>query len=94
MQVAYTTAEIAAIVGAQRTTGATRQKIRDIASLTAAGPGDLSFLGNAKYRPQVADSAATALLLPLDYTGEPKPGQVFLFVENPSVALAKVCTRI
>lgn len=94
MQVAYTTAEIAAFVGAQRTTGATGQKIRDIASLTAAGPGDLSFLGNAKYRSQVADSAATALLLPLDYTGEPRPDQVFLFVENPSVALAKVCARI
>ena len=94
MQVAYTTAEIAAIVGAQRIAGTTGRKIRDIASLTAAGPGDLSFLGNAKYRSQVADSAATALLLPLDYTGEPKSGQVFLFVENPSVALAKVCTRI
>lgn len=94
MQVAYTTAEIAAFVGARRTTGATGQKIRDIASLTAAGPGDLSFLGNAKYRSQVADSAATALLLPLDYPGEPKPDQVFLFVENPSVALAKVCARI
>lgn len=94
MQVAYTTAEIAAFIGAQRTTGATKQKIRDIASLTAAGQGDLSFLGNAKYRPQVAASTATALLLPLDYTGEPKPDQVYLFVENPSVALAKVCARI
>jgi len=42
----------------------------------------------------VGASTATALLLPLDYTGEPRPGQVFLFVENPSVALAKVCARI
>lgn len=94
MQVAYTTAEIAAFVGAQRIAGAAQQPIRDIAALTAARPGDLSFLGNAKYRSQVADCAATALLLPLDYTGEPKPDQVFLFVENPSVALAKVCARI
>lgn len=94
MQVAYTPAEIAAFVGAQRTAGSTRQPIRDIASLTSARAGDLSFLGNAKYRSQVAESAATALLLPLDYAGEPKPDQVFLFVENPSVALAKVCARI
>ncbi len=94
MQVAYTPAEIAAMVGAPRTAGSTTRKIGDIASLTAARSGDLSFLGNAKYRAQVADSQATVLLLPLDYPGEPKPEQVFLFVENPSVALAKVCARI
>jgi len=94
MQVASTPAELAAIVGAQRTAGSTTQPIRDIASLAAARPGDLSFLGNAKYRGQVADSAASVLLLPLDYTGEPRPDQVFLFVENPSVALAKVCARV
>jgi UDP-3-O-[3-hydroxymyristoyl] glucosamine N-acyltransferase len=94
MQVAYTPAEIAAFVGAQRITGSTRQPIRDIASLTSARAGDLSFLGNTKYKPQVAESAATALLLPLDYAGEPKADQVFLYVDNPSVALAKVCARI
>jgi UDP-3-O-[3-hydroxymyristoyl] glucosamine N-acyltransferase len=94
MQVASTPAEIAAIIGAQRTAGSTTQPVRDIASLTSARAGDLSFLGNTKYRGQVADSAATVLLLPLDYIGEPKPDQVFLFVENPSVALAKVCARV
>ena len=94
MQVAYTPTEIAEFVGAQRTAGATTQAIRDIASLTSARAGDLSFLGNAKYRSQVTASAASALLLPLDYVGDPKPDQVFLFVENPSAGLAKVCARI
>jgi UDP-3-O-[3-hydroxymyristoyl] glucosamine N-acyltransferase len=94
MQVAYTPAEIAAMVGAQRSVGTTAQTIRDIASLSGARAGDLSFLGNAKYRSQVAGSAASVLLLPLDYVGEPGPDQVFLFVENPSVALARVCARI
>ena len=94
MQVAYTPAEIAAITGAQRTAGTTTRKIGDIASLVAAHAGDLSFLGNAKYRAQVAESKASVLLLPADYTGEPRAEQVFLYVENPSVALAKVCARI
>jgi UDP-3-O-[3-hydroxymyristoyl] glucosamine N-acyltransferase len=94
MQVAYTPAEIAAIVGAIRTTGSTAQKIHDIASLATARAGDLSFLGNAKYRPQVPECQATVLLLPADYAGEPRPGQVFLLVENPSVALARLCARI
>ncbi len=94
MQVAYTPAEIAGIVGAHRTAGTTARKISDIASLASARAGDLSFLGNAKYRAQVAESQATLLLLPLDYAGEPKAEQVFLYVENPSVALARVCARI
>ena len=94
MQVAYTPAEIAAIVGATRTAGTTKRKIGDIASLAAARAGDLSFLGNARYRSQVPESLATALLLPADYVGEPRSDQVFLFVENPSVALARVCARI
>ena len=94
MQVAYTTAEIAAFVGAQRTAGATKQLVGDIAALTSARPGDLSFLGNSKYRSQVAGCTASAVLLPLDYPGDPKPDQVFIFVDNPSVALAKVCARI
>ena len=94
MQVAYTPEEIAAIVGAQRTAGRSTRPVTDIASLAAARPGDLSFLGNAKYRAQVATSAASVLLLPLDYAGEPGPDQVFLHVENPSAALARVCARI
>ena len=94
MQVAYTSAEIASIVGAQRTDGTTAVTIRDIASLTAARAGDLSFLGNAKYKAQVTDCQATALLLPLDHAGQPKADQVFLYVENPSVALARLCARI
>lgn len=94
MQVAYTPAEIATIVGAVRLAGATTRSITDIASLTAARPGDLSFLGNPKYKSQVAASTASALLLPLDYAGEPQPDQVFLYVENPSVALARLCARI
>jgi UDP-3-O-[3-hydroxymyristoyl] glucosamine N-acyltransferase len=94
MQVAYTPAEIAAIVGAVRTAGTTSRKIGDIAALSLAGPGDLSFLGNAKYKAQVADSAATVLLLPPDYAGEPRADQVFLYVDHPSVALARLCARI
>jgi len=94
MQVSYTPAEIATIVGAERTQGTTTRLVTDIAALSTAKPGDLSFLGNAKYRTQVSGSAATVLLLPLDYAGEPQPDQVFLHVANPSVALARLCARI
>jgi UDP-3-O-[3-hydroxymyristoyl] glucosamine N-acyltransferase len=94
MQVAYSPAEIAAITGAQRTAGTTSRTVTDIASLEQAGPGDLSFLGNAKYKSQVPGSRASVLLLPPDYDGQPGADQVFLFVDNPSVALARICARI
>lgn len=94
MQVAYTPEELAAIVEARRIVGTADRRVTDIASLSTARPGDLSFLGNAKYRAQVAASEATVLLLPPDYVGEPRAGQVFLHVENPSVALARLCARI
>lgn len=94
MQVAYTPEEIAAIVSPQRTSGSTSHKIRDIASLKSAQPGDLSFLGNSKYRAEVAATRASLVLVPLDHAGEPQADQVFFFVEKPSVALARLCARI
>lgn len=94
MQVAYTAEEIAAIVTPRRSAGATTEKVRDIASLTGARAGDLSFLGNSKYKGDVPTTQASVVLLPSDYPGQPGANQLFLFVDNPSVALARVCARI
>lgn len=94
MRIAYTPEEIVAAVGATRTAGATREQVRDIAALSAARPGDLTFLGNPKYKPAVAETKASVVLLPPDYAGQPRSGQLYVFVENPSVALARLCARI
>jgi UDP-3-O-[3-hydroxymyristoyl] glucosamine N-acyltransferase len=94
MQIAFTTEEIAAIVRPRRTAGGGAEKIRGIASLAAAGPGDVAFLESAKYRPEVPKTGASLVLLPADYAGEPRAGQVFLFVDDPSVALARLCDRL
>ena len=94
MQIAFSAAEIAAIVQPLAVRGATTAPIRGLAALGAAQAGDLSFLGNPKYRPEVAATAASIVLLPPDFVGEPPPGQLYLLVENPSVALARVCARV
>jgi UDP-3-O-[3-hydroxymyristoyl] glucosamine N-acyltransferase len=94
MQVSFTQAEVAAIARPSRTEGATTESIRGIASLTSAGPGDISFLGNTRYKASVPQSRASILLLPADYTGAPGPNQVHMLVENPSAALALLCSRI
>jgi len=65
-----------------------------IASLSSAAEGDLSFLGNPKYRSEVPASKASVILLPLDYEGEPAEGQLFLRLSNPSFSLALICREI
>lgn len=94
MQLQFTVAEISAIVSPQAIRGATVESIRGIAALSDASAGDLSFLGNSKYKNDVATTRASVVLLPVDYLGEPATGQVFLFVDNPSLALARICARI
>ncbi len=94
MHASFTADEIAAIVRPRAVKGATTEILRGIAGLSAAAPGDLSFLGNAKYRNQVRDSHASLILLPADFEGEPATGQMYLWVENPSSALSLICTRI
>ncbi len=94
MQVSFTQVEITAIVKPVRTAGHTKESIRGIASLASAVPGDISFLGNPKYKSAVATTRASVVLLPPDYAGKPGPNQVHLVVENPSVALARLCARI
>lgn len=94
MQVSFTPAEIIALVQPGRTRGATEDLINGIGALTAAGRGEISFLGNPKYRAEVATCRASIILLPLDHEGEPLSGQLHLMVEQPSIALARICARI
>ncbi len=94
MQVSFTPAEIVAIAAPRQIRGSTDAAVTGIASLETAAPGDLSFLGNVKYRAQVAGTKASVVLLPPDHEGEPAPGQLFVLVDNPSVALARICSRI
>jgi UDP-3-O-[3-hydroxymyristoyl] glucosamine N-acyltransferase len=94
MQLAFSAAEIAAIVQPLSSSGSTGVTVRGIASLGAAQSGDLSFLGNPKYKADVATTKASIVLVPADYAGEPVGDQQFLRVEKPSVALARLCGRI
>jgi UDP-3-O-[3-hydroxymyristoyl] glucosamine N-acyltransferase len=94
MEFSLTANDIATIVQPAHSRGATSQMLHGIASLLSAHPGDVSFLGNPKYKPEVAESQGSIILVPLDYTGEPKADQQFLFLEKPSVGLARLCARL
>jgi len=95
MALAYSTERILEILSNDcETVGAYEGSILGIASLSEAEPGDLSFLGNPKYRAALADSKASVLLVPKDYDEAPKSGQLYLKLENPSFALALICRDI
>jgi len=70
------------------------QVINGIASLQKAKTGDLSFLGNKKYKGQVEISQASLILVPTDFLGTPLDNQFYLKLSNPSDALAKICRLI
>tara|TARA_B110000093_G_scaffold40118_1_gene42439 strand:- start:4874 stop:5932 length:1059 start_codon:yes stop_codon:yes gene_type:complete len=92
MSFAYSTQRILEIVGDDvEFSGEYLGEITGIASLAEAMAGDLSFLGNSKYRDAVASSAASVLLLPRDYAQTPKSGQLHIKLDNPSHALALLC---
>ncbi|WOO41188.1 UDP-3-O-(3-hydroxymyristoyl)glucosamine N-acyltransferase [Rubellicoccus peritrichatus] len=94
MRFSFSIEKLVDIIGSAEVEGSTNQEITDIASLSNAKAGDLSFLGNKKYTREVPESAASVILLPNTYEGSPSENQVFLRLENPSLALAKLCEEI
>ena len=71
-------------------------EISGIASLAEAKEGDLSFYNNSKYKAAFEASLASVLLLPnsIEDEVEVPNGKAFVFVEDPSFELAKICREI
>ncbi|HLS57094.1 MAG TPA: UDP-3-O-(3-hydroxymyristoyl)glucosamine N-acyltransferase, partial [Zeimonas sp.] len=83
----YSVAEIAARFGLElRGDGETR--ISSVATLARAGAGQLAFLANPRYRGQLADSAASAVVMRAD-DARGHAGTA-LVAADPYVAFAKV----
>lgn len=94
MQFSFSPADLTALFAPVEVEGTTAETITGIASLATAREGDLSFLGNAKYRSAVATTRASAVLVPRDFPDAPATGRVFFRVENPSLALARLCRTL
>jgi UDP-3-O-[3-hydroxymyristoyl] glucosamine N-acyltransferase len=94
MQLLFTPEEIAAVVGPRSTRGATTKTIQGISALRTAKAGDLSFLAHAKYKADVAGTLASIVLIPPDYSGDPRANQFFVVVDQPSLALSRLCAHI
>ena len=84
-----TLSELAAQVAGEIIRGAPDTVLTGMAALDAAGPGDISFLGNEKYRGQFLTTRAAAVLVPRGLSEGP-PSTALIAVENPSLAFATV----
>lgn len=62
--------------------------VHGVATLAHAGPGQLSFLANPRYRAQLADSAAAAVVLRADDADAARG--TALIARDPYVAFAKI----
>ncbi|MBL9116552.1 MAG: UDP-3-O-(3-hydroxymyristoyl)glucosamine N-acyltransferase [Verrucomicrobiaceae bacterium] len=63
--------------------------ITGLNSLSESLPGDVSFLGNAKYAAQVAKTQAAAVIIAPDFTERPER-IAFIAVPNPTLAFSAV----
>lgn len=63
-------------------------EIRAMASLLEAREGDISFLANQKYAPQMKETKASAVLVAQDYAGE--TAAALIRVEDPNKAFASL----
>jgi UDP-3-O-[3-hydroxymyristoyl] glucosamine N-acyltransferase len=94
MSISFRADELVGLLSPVSTRGSTTATIGNIAALKDAHPGDLSFLANPKYKPEVAATRASVVLLPANFEGEPATNQLWLLVENPNAALATLCAHL
>ncbi len=85
----FSLAELAERLGA-RLLGEGERRVSRVATLDSAGEGDIAFITHKRYRNQLADTRATAVLLTeadVEFAGE---GVQALVVDDPHLAYAQV----
>jgi UDP-3-O-[3-hydroxymyristoyl] glucosamine N-acyltransferase len=87
--VAYRLAELAELVGG-RVEGDPDRAVEAIRSLEAAGPHDLAFLTNPRFRGRAEASGAGALLVATALADPAALGRDLLVADDPSYAMARL----
>jgi UDP-3-O-[3-hydroxymyristoyl] glucosamine N-acyltransferase len=68
--------------------------VTGLSSLEDATQSDLSFATSAKYATKLAETSAAIVLVPKGIPVKPRDNQVFIHVDDPSLAVAKICELI
>ena len=89
MAVALTLSELARWIDGDIVRGGLDLSLTGMAALDAAGPHDVSFLGNEKYYPQFLETRAAAVIVPRGVTDGPET-TALIAVDNPTLAFSTV----
>lgn len=84
----FTLGHIASLTGAQIENGSADLVLEDVAPLDRAGPGQLSFLDNTRYRDQFRNSKAAACFVSPELAGDAPAGMALLVTKTPYKANA------
>lgn len=84
--------DVAELVGGELRSGDPALRIEGFASLKEAGPGDLSFYSDHRYKVRLLATKASAILLPKDCQEMPS-GAACIEVTDPSRAFETVVER-
>jgi UDP-3-O-[3-hydroxymyristoyl] glucosamine N-acyltransferase len=80
---------LAELVHGQLICGSAEGSITGLNSLSEATAGEVSFLGNPRYLPELAKTAATAILVSAEHA-QPMEGKALIQVGNPTLAFSTV----
>lgn len=89
MAAALTVSELARLVVGDVIRVGSTPVFTGLAALDSAGPADVSFLGNDKYRPAFLETRAGAVIVGRDEIGGPESAAL-IAADNPSLAFAAV----
>ena len=89
LAIALTLSELARWIDGDIIRGGLDSSLTGMASLDAAGPHDVSFLGNEKYYPQFLETRAAAVIVPRGVTDGPA-STALIAVDNPTLAFSTV----
>ena len=89
MALALTLSELARWIDGDIVRGGLDPSLTGMAALDAAGPHDVSFLGNEKYYNQFLETKAAAVIVPRGVTEGPE-NAALIAVENPTLAFSVV----
>lgn len=92
MALALTLSELARWIDGDIVRGELDLSCTGMAALDAAGPLDVSFLGNEKYHSQFLQTKAGAVIVPRGVTGGPESAAL-VAVDNPTLAFSTVVSH-
>ncbi len=91
MSNSITLQKLAELVDGQLSQGAPDDLITGLNAITDAIPGEVTFLGNARYLPALKKTRASAALVPEDLAAQDAPDALALIrVKNPTLAFSSV----